>query len=157
MIIVSDTSAITSLLQIHQAELLSRLYREVIIPFEVATELKKFHADIPGFIRVLSVSDHERFRKLCAELDEGEAAAITLMLEGRGDLLLIDERRGRKIAERERLPVIGVIGVLLEARLQQLIPSLAAVIEELEQAADFRISTKLKQRALEVSGESPAN
>lgn len=154
MIIVSDTSAITALLQIRRADLLAQLYHEVIIPCEVENELRQYHTEIPDFIRVLPVTNEQQFRNLCRELDPGEAAAITLMLEGKGNLLLIDERRGRKIAEREGLPLVGVLGVLLEARLNGLISSLAPVIDDLERVADFRISAQLKNRVLALAGEN---
>lgn len=154
MIIVSDTSAITSLLQIGRVEILTQLYQEVVIPSEVAVELRRYHPALPGFIRVLQVTDVARFRQLRAELDAGEAAAITLMLEGKGDLLLIDERRGRIIAQREGLAIIGVVGLLLEARVRGLIPSLRAALHDLEAIAGFRISAQLKARALETAGES---
>jgi predicted nucleic acid-binding protein len=154
MIIVSDTSAITALLQIRRADLLAQLYHEVIIPHEVEKELRRYHAEIPGFIRVLPVTDEQQFRHLCRELDSGEVAAITLMLEGKGDLLLIDERRGRKIAECEGIPLVGMLGVLLEARLKGLITSLGSVIDELERVADFRISPQLKNRVLTLAGEN---
>ncbi|HET7626386.1 MAG TPA: hypothetical protein VFM25_14100 [Verrucomicrobiae bacterium] len=54
MIIISDTSAITSLLQINRAEILIRLYQEVIIPDDVFRELMKYHEKIPPFIRIAS-------------------------------------------------------------------------------------------------------
>lgn len=154
MIIVSDTSAITSLLQIGREEVLTQLYQEVIIPSEVAVELERYHTTLPAFLRVLQVTDVSRFHQLQAELDAGEAAAITLMLEGKGDLLLIDERRGRSIAQREGLPIIGVVGVLLEARLRGLIPSLKAALHDLEKTAGFRVSSSLQARALAVAGEA---
>ena len=154
MIIVSDTSAITALLQIDRAEILKALYREVVIPNEVAVELNRFHDRLPGFIRVRAVADRARWEKLRTELDAGEAAAIALMLEGQGDLLLMDERRGRAVAMREGLPVVGVLGVLLEAHQRGLIDSLASVISDLEQTAGFRISPRLKQQVLRVAGES---
>jgi len=154
MIIVSDTSAITSLLQIGRLEILPTLYQDVIIPQEVGDELRRFHAALPPFIRVLNVTDRTRLAKLETELDRGEAAAISLMLEGKGDLLLMDERRGRKVAIREGLAVVGVIGVLLEARQRGIIASLAGVIQELEQKAGFRISSRLKQLVLQAAGEA---
>ena len=39
MIIISDTSPLSSLLAIHQLEILPKLYSEIIIPNEVAVEL----------------------------------------------------------------------------------------------------------------------
>ena len=154
MIVVSDTSAITSLLQIGRLAILPALYQEVVIPVEVADELRCFHADLPGFIKVVPVLDRARLKQLQVELGSGEAAAIALMLEGKGDLLLIDERRGRKVASREGLAVVGVMGVLLEARQRGLITSLAIVIRELEQIAGFRISPQLKIRVLHAAGET---
>ena len=153
MIVISDTSAVTSLQQIGRLEILPALYREVIIPVEVAAELRRFHPALPVFLCVVPVTNRAQFDKLHAELDAGEAAAIALMLEGKGDLLLIDERRGRKIAVREGLPVVGVIGVLLEARRRSLIPSLGEAIGQLEKIAGFRISPQLKSRALQAAGE----
>jgi len=50
MIVVSDTSAITSLLQVGRIELLRRLYGEIFIPQAVRSELLQTHAAIPGFI-----------------------------------------------------------------------------------------------------------
>ncbi|HEX4350401.1 MAG TPA: DUF3368 domain-containing protein [Verrucomicrobiae bacterium] len=153
MIIVSDTSAVTSLLQVGRLTILSSLYREVVVPTEVADVLQRFHAVLPDFIRVLPVADRVRLEKLKSELDLGEAAAIALMLEGKGDVLLMDERRGRRVAAREGLAVVGLIGVLLEARQRGLITSLVTVIGELEQVAGFRISPQLKERALQAAGE----
>ena len=154
MIVIRDTSAITSLLQIGRLDILPALYREVVIPTEVATELKRFHATLPAFIRVLPVTNRAQFEKLQAELDDGEAAAITLMLEGKGDVLLIDERRGRLVAVREGLLVVGVVGVLLEARRRGHIPSLTDALEQLEKVAGFRLSSQLKLRALQAVGET---
>ena len=154
MIIVSDTSAVTSLLQIGRLEILATLYQEVIIPVEVAEELRRFHTTLPGYVRIQPVVDRACIERLQSELDLGEAAAIALMLEGTGNLLLMDERRGRRVAMREGVAVVGVIGVMLEARQRGLITSLAAVIDELEKVAGFRISPRLKQRAMQIAGEN---
>lgn len=156
MIIVSDTSAVTSLLQIGRAQVLPQLYQEVVIPSEVASELQRYHATLPAFLRILQVTDLDRFRQLQTELDAGEAAAIALMLEGKGDLLLIDERRGRAIARREGIAIVGLVGVLIEARIRDLIPSLEAALHDLEATAGFRVSARLKARALEIAGETRA-
>jgi hypothetical protein len=153
MIIISDTSAITSLVQIRREKILSSLYEQVVIPAEVAVELKKFHAALPGFIQVAAVENRQCFQRLCAEVDPGEAAAIALMLEGKGDLLLIDERRGRHVALREGLAIVGVLGVLLAARRRGLIDSLTDTLTELENTAGFRVSMQLKARAIAAAGE----
>ena len=57
MIVVSDTSAITSLLQIGRVELLASVYEKVFIPDAVRNELREEHANIPSFFRCQTVSD----------------------------------------------------------------------------------------------------
>jgi predicted nucleic acid-binding protein len=48
----------------------------------------------------------------------GEREAITLALEVRADVLLIDERAGRKEAEGRHIKVAGTVAVLLQASLR---------------------------------------
>jgi predicted nucleic acid-binding protein len=43
----------------------------------------------------------------------GETAAICYAVEEAADLLLIDERDGRRVARRHDVPVTGVLGILL--------------------------------------------
>ena len=45
-------------------------------------------------------------------LDDGETAVIALALTLRADLLLMDERRGVRAAQRKGLRVTGTLGVL---------------------------------------------
>jgi predicted nucleic acid-binding protein len=107
MIVVSDTSAITSLLQIGRVELLSRIYSDVFIPEAVRDELLREHPSIPEFIRCQSASNRAEVQRLLAELDLGEAEAIILAKELKADELLIDETAGRRIAAREGVNVIA--------------------------------------------------
>jgi hypothetical protein len=78
MIVVSDTSAITSLLQIGRVELLVRLYREVVIPEAVERELRHDHPQLPEFIHVAHVTHPEVVERLAREVDLGEAEAIAV-------------------------------------------------------------------------------
>lgn len=49
-------------------------------------------------------------------MDYGEAEGIALALELKADLVLMDERLGRRAAQARGLKVIGVIGVLIAAK-----------------------------------------
>jgi len=49
MIVVSDTSSISALLRIGHADLLQRLYGEVLIPEAVRDELLVFFSIVPNF------------------------------------------------------------------------------------------------------------
>ena len=153
MIVVSDTSAITSLLQIGRVELLAKLYEEVVIPEAVERELRHDHPTLPGFIHVDRAKNLLVIQRLTLELDRGEAEAIALMVEKRGDVLLIDERRGRRVAEREGVPVIGLLGVLTKAKRAGLIASLSDTVNDLQRLAGFRVSDRLKARLRIEAGE----
>ena len=153
MIVVSDTSPLTSLLQIGHEQLLPELYGNVIIPTAVERELRKAHSTLPPFLQVVSALDRETVARLETEIGEGEAEAIAVAKEVRADALLIDERRGRHVAQREGVPVIGLLGVLIVAKKRGLITRLAYVPDELESMADFRLSLDLKLRALREVGE----
>jgi predicted nucleic acid-binding protein len=50
-----------------------------------------------------------------AKLDAGERDAITLATELQADQLIVDDREGRREAERRGIPTIGTLGVLREA------------------------------------------
>lgn len=153
MIVVSDTSAITSLLQIGRVDLLARIYQEVFIPDAVQRELRMTHLQLPGFIQCRSITDQAYWRRLAAELDDGEAEAIVLAKELKADDLLMDETQGRRVATREGLHVIGLLGVLLEAKGRRLIASIREPIADLEVKAHFHLSEELKRIILREAGE----
>jgi predicted nucleic acid-binding protein len=54
-------------------------------------------------------------------LDAGEAAAISLAQTVGAQLILLDERKARRIAARMGLPIAGTLAVLLRAKQHKLI------------------------------------
>ena len=154
MIVVSDTSCVTNLLAIGRAALLRELFGDVVIPSAVARELSATHATLPDFIREQPAKDASRAQALAIEpLDEGEAEAIVLAEELHADYLLMDEAAGRAVALRCGLRVIGLLGLLVRARQQGLIPAVAPLLETLERDAGFWMTADLKRRVLEQAGE----
>jgi uncharacterized protein len=153
MIVVSDTSAVSALLQIGHGGLLEQLYGEVLIPESVRDELLVCFPTLPQYLHCRRVSNRSQVDRLCSELDLGEAEAIVLAREMRADILLIDELAGRRVAEREGIPIIGLIGVLAQAKNSRLIAAIGPLIDKLEKEADFRLSAELKQDALRLAKE----
>ena len=81
-------------------------------------------------------------------LDAGEAEAITLALE-RQLPILIDERKGRAIAQQKHLIVTGFAGLLLLAiRKNVLQPVSAQALLDQAIRNGFRMSDKLYQQVL---------
>ena len=87
------------------------------------------------------------------QLDPGEAEAIALALELKSDLLLLDERRARTVASRLALRVVGLLGMLIEAKQKGLLPLVRPVLDDLEVKAGFWITETLRARILQVAGE----
>lgn len=85
-------------------------------------------------------------------LDAGEAAAIQLARQEHADLLLIDERKGARIAQLQGLEVTGKLGVLLQGARRGLLDLDTALLAL--QSSDFRYTPELfaqVRRALEES------
>lgn len=147
MIVVSDTSPITALLRVGEAELLPKLFQRVLIPPAVAEELRCRHP-LPPWMEVHPISDSERYAAFADKLDSGEAEAIALALELHADHLLMDERRGRQIASR-----IGLVGIVVLAKRQSLISSARALIHRLETNAGIYLSAEVREASLKRIGE----
>lgn len=92
--------------------------------------------------------DQDRVQELREDLDPGESEAIVLAMECHADLLLVDERRGRRIAVRLGLKVTGLLGVLAEAKKAGLIERVKPVLDELIQKARFWIASDLYEEFL---------
>jgi hypothetical protein len=119
----------------------------------VSTELLQYHAALPVFVRVQAVQDAAHLAKLLRRLDQGEAEAIVLAQEMRADYLLMDEIAGRRVALQEGLRVVGLIGVIQEAKRQRMIESVGQLLAALEEQAGFYVSAELKAQALREAGE----
>jgi Predicted nucleic acid-binding protein, contains PIN domain len=153
MIVVSDTSPITTLPAVEQTELLKQLFGEVVIPSAVETELLRTHPTLPAWLRVQSLQNFVKANLYARSVDRGEAEAIVLAEELHADHLLIDERKGRRLAQQQGLPVVGLLGVVLLAKRANLIPSARVLLEELDREAGIYLTDELKEAALKTVGE----
>jgi predicted nucleic acid-binding protein len=109
--------------------------------------------DSPEWLVVASPEDRSRVEALSGELDPAEAEAIVLALERRADLLLVDERRRRRIARTAGLRVTGLIGVLTAAKGAGLIDAVKPVLDALIRDARFWIRPALYREVLTHLGE----
>jgi predicted nucleic acid-binding protein len=147
MIVVSDTSAITNLIQIDHLWLLREVYQNIIIPQAVYDELvsdtkNKLIIESLSWIKIKEVKENDITRNLKEVLDPGESEAITLALELDADFIIIDEKKGRKIAEDYGLRKIGLVGILVESKRKGLIKEVRNLLEQLIEKANFFVSEK---------------
>ncbi|WP_225885383.1 DUF3368 domain-containing protein [Leptolyngbya sp. KIOST-1] len=87
------------------------------------------------------------------QLDLGDTHAIALALQLKADELLMNERRGRQLAQELELSVIGLFGVIILAKKRALIPSVRRLMDTLVEQAGFRISNRLYQKILRFADE----
>jgi predicted nucleic acid-binding protein len=115
-LVIADTGPVNYLILIGQIELLPRLFQRVILPTVVKEELHDIGAPAavrawigtpPAWLEIVEAPGPGP-----ATLDEGEAAVIALAISIRADVVLMDERRGVKVARSQGLRVTGTLGLL---------------------------------------------
>jgi len=124
MIVVADTSPLNYLIRLGRPDVLREIYGRVLVPHAVLMEMQ--HPEAPAEVRAWAsaapawleaMQVRQLDASLAAELGAGEREAISLALEVHADVLLIDERAGRREAEVRHLEVAGTLAVLLQASL----------------------------------------
>lgn len=153
MIVICDTSPITNLIQIGHLNLLKDLFNKIIIPEKVFEELcfyehQKALIENTDWIEINKVKEKSAVLKLEHILDSGEAEAIILAKELNSDYLMIDERKGRKVAQDFGLKVIGLLGILIAAKQKGFILAVKPLLVNLKEKAGFRIQKDLYERVL---------
>ncbi len=103
-IIISDTSCLIALEGINQLNILHQLFSSILITKEVETEFGK---SLPNWIIIQQLQYPKKKAELQQIVDEGEASAIALALETDNCLLIIDEKKGRKLAESLHIKIAG--------------------------------------------------
>ncbi len=159
--IVSNSTPLINFAAIDRLDILEILFAEVTIPPAVEYEVLECGHRYPSMavIRQASFIVRHDFNNimlrdaLTVDLDPGEAEAITLALEKKADLLLLDEIAGRTIAESYQLAFTGSIGCLVEAKKAGIIPAIKPLLDAMRQKARFWLNPRLYARILTEQGE----
>lgn len=83
---------------------------------------------------------------------KGESSAIALALEIPDSTLILDDIKGRKIANHLGLTYTGTLGVIIKAKLNGIIPSIKPILGKIKQT-NFRLSPNLELQALKAANE----
>jgi len=139
---ICNTSPLILLAKIHRLDLLVQLYEEVVIPASVLDEVKAKPGKEAGQVQALLQNRKCLIRKAAkramagtpSDLGAGEREVVTLALEAKTALVVLDDQQGRCVARERGLSITGTVGVLIEARGRGLIPSVRRELDRLIEA-----------------------
>lgn len=158
-LVVADASTLIGLAAAGAFDLLRELFGQVAVSTRVRDEVLAGD-DRPG-VRELSraigdgwitVIPAEPSAAMAANLDVGEATTLTLAIEHSGSsLVLMDEAIGRSYARAWGLHVTGLVGVLLAAKREGLVPRVRPFLERLRKDS-FRLSDEFVDTIIKEAG-----
>ena len=143
-VVIADASCLILLTNLDQLDTLRKLYGEIWITEAVSLE---YRLPLPSFISIHDPSDHEQLDALLKTLDAGEASSIALAIENPGCRIIIDEKKGRRVALSLGLDLTGTLGVLTEAAKRNFIKIDSLLIRKLEDVG-FHLSDDLRAEFL---------
>jgi len=151
---VSDTSPISYLLIIGEAEVLPILYQRLLIPEAVAAELKNpdappvvrgWMAMPPAWLEIHPVTP--RIPWDLRHLHAGEREAILLAEDLLADQVILDDWEAREAAVKRGSAVTGLVGILDQAARRSLI-DLVSVVQRLRKTS-FHVAPSLLKDLLD--------
>jgi len=156
--VIANNTPLVALWILGRLDLLRELYDEVLIPEAVyeeflATEraLRQAALQDAPWIKTAPLSNPQHVR-VYVGLDQGEAEVLALVEERSARLVIIDEYKGRRYAQRLGLPLTGTLGLLLVAKEQRLVSNLSALLAELQDAGLY-LDAELIAQVLRLAGE----
>ncbi len=151
-IIIADSSTLITLLDTDNFSLLFDLFEEIIITDEVYNEItqKFYHKEkidsyiLSSKLKLIAIEHNDMYEMLRKRLDGGESESIALAKKLELPLI-IDERKGRKIAQSLEINIIGFVGIVLKLLEKEIISKNRAIkiVKQVEEN-DFRLSDGLK-------------
>ena len=157
---VVNAGPLVALSLIGRLDLLPTLFAECWVPQAVFNEVAVAGIGKPGAIALQSAEWLARVRLspvpdplLVMQLDAGEAEVISLARQLSPCFAVIDERRGRRIAQEVYgLAVKGTAGVLVEAKRRRMISDVRPMLLSLREAGYFMADTVMVA-ACQAAGE----
>lgn len=163
MILVCNTGPVIALAKLDSLNLLNELgFQRVLIPSFVRKELlgkigpeaTALESALDDFIKVARPGQVSgQAETIASDLDEGEKQVILLgsSLEARV-ILLLDDQAGRRVARTLGMHVIGTAGILLSAKKQGLVETVAPLLISLREKG-YWLSDALIAEVRRLSGE----
>ncbi len=159
-IVVLNTSPIIYLSSLGEIDILKKLFGEILIPGAVKREVISGGKDSFGFkevseekwIKTMKIKNESAKKYLLTDLDDGEVEAIVLAEETGANLIVMDDRLGRKVAKLRGYNVIGTLRLLAIAKDKGIIPEVKSRLERLK-AIGFWVSEDVCKAIMEQTSE----
>jgi len=156
LVVVCNSGPLIILSKLGLLELLQKIFGEIHIPNQVVAELSQsLYSPIQLNKKWITVHKLENDLDLLLKnnLDSGEAEVISLGLELKADKLIIDERKGRKIAETVfHFSVIGTCGILIIAKKYKYISDIKPYLLSMKDNG-YYISDEIQNLTLRAANE----
>jgi predicted nucleic acid-binding protein len=157
MILIGDSSALIALAICDALDLLAALYDKVYVPQAVYLEITqggrpeadKLCRYLRGKVKNVDMTN---YIYLDAYADIGETEAMLLYKQLSADILLIDDKKGRKVAKMNEIEIIGSLGILLKAKKHGLLNEVSAALNRLQNSIIYLDQTLINE-VLELAGE----
>jgi len=144
--IVINTGPLIALSAAEHLEVLRELFAKVVVPYEVVQEV-----EVGGRNQFAC----DEFRAASWLDKRAEATVLSRLLQSTLDpvgTVCIDEIVGRRVARLHGLSVTGSLGILIEAKRQELPVSLRSAIERMRRRGIW-LSDALAKECLQAAGE----
>lgn len=136
-------------MQIGRTDILESLFEKVIVPSAVVRECPSGI----GPCVVEEIQNRALVDALNLQVDIGESEAVALAIENPGCILILDDKKARRVATSMGVQVVGTVGLILRAKRLGIVPSVTKVLDELD-VVGFRMSGALRSEAIKLAGES---
>jgi predicted nucleic acid-binding protein len=157
---VINASPIILLAKAEVIHLLPKLCDELVVPAGVVGEVQNIHITDSG--KQWLEEFGQKFVRTCPVIHPalikwrggaGEAEVISWALQNPGFTAILDDRRARALAEKNNVPVLGSLRVIVIAKERGLIPKAKPALEKLRGAGAY-LSDELIDRSISLAGES---
>lgn len=157
-LLVADTGPLLALARIDQLGLLSKLFNHVQVTQAVFDECLAKPERRDAILvsdaydqKLFSVANNPEVSSRFAGLDAGESTTLELALKLNA-MSLIDEAKGRSIAKRNNIKIIGSAGILLLAKRRGLITEVMPLVESLRESG-YHLGVALVKNLKELANE----
>ncbi|MGA9378245.1 MAG: DUF3368 domain-containing protein [Phormidium sp.] len=139
--VIINSSPLIVLFKSQQAELLSQMFAEILVPAAVWDEITATGANDTASQQLPNVSWAQRIEvetiapEIAAwDLGKGESAVLTLALKTPDCAAIVDDRAARRCSQTLGITTIGTGGLLILAKRRGIIPSISPGIQALRDA-----------------------